>query len=158
MSWTGTGTAAAAPTEASATAYCTQVDILEQLDEDILIQLTDDADAGIVDVDVVIRAIADADAEIDGYCGKRYSVPFATVPAIIRKFSVDMAIYNLYARRKGAPEDREKRYNNAVKFLTNVSKGLISLGENDPDSTPASNAPEIDDQDRLFTRASMEDF
>jgi len=138
--------------------YATQADILEQLDEDILIQLTDDADTGDVVDDVVTRAIADADAEIDGYCGKRYSVPFDTVPPIIRKFAVDIAIYNLYARRKGAPEDREKRYNNAVKFLTNVSKGLISLGENDPDSTPASNAPEIENEDRIFTRTDLEDF
>ena len=138
--------------------YAAQADILEQLDGDILIQLTDDADAGTVDADMVTRAIADADAEIDGYCGKRYSVPFSTVPAIVRKFSVDIAIYNLYARRKGAPEDRKQRYDNAVKFLANVAKGLISLGEDDPDSTPASNAPEIDNEDRLFTRTTMEDF
>ena len=138
--------------------YAAQADILEQLDEDILIQLTDDADKGTVDADMVTRAIADADAEIDGYCGKRYSVPFSTVPAIVRKFSVDIAIYNLYARRKGAPDDRKDRYAAAVKFLLNVSKGLISLGENDPDSTPASNAPEIDNVDRIFTRTTMEDF
>jgi len=138
--------------------YALQADILEQLDEDILVQLTDDADAGSVDDDMVTRAIADADAEIDGYCGKRYSVPFSTVPAIIRKFSVDIAIYNLYARRKGAPDDRKDRYSNAVKFLANVAKGLISLGENDPDSTPASAAPEIDNEDRIFTRTTMEDF
>ena len=73
--------------------YATQADILDQLDEDILIQLTDDADTGDVVDDVVTRAIADADAEIDGYCGKRYSVPFDTVPPIIRKFAVDIAIY-----------------------------------------------------------------
>ena len=138
--------------------YATQADILEQLDEDILIQLTDDADAGAVDADMVTRAIADADAEIDGYCGKRYSVPFSTVPAIIRKFSVDIAIYNLYARRKGAPDDRKARYDNAVKFLSNVAKGIISLGENDPDSTPASEAPEIEGEDRIFTRTTMEDY
>jgi len=138
--------------------YATQADILEQLDEDTLIQLTDDADTGAVDDDMVTRAIADADAEIDGYCGKRYSVPFSTVPAIIRKFAVDIAIYNLYARRKGAPEDRKDRYTSALKFLAGVSKGIISLGENDPDSTPASNAPEIDDEDRIFTRTTMEGF
>ena len=138
--------------------YAAQADIVSQLDEDILIQLTDDDDTGAIVAAVVTRAIADADAEIDGYCGVRYSVPFATVPGILRKFAVDIAIYNLYARRKGAPEDREKRYQNAVKFLLNVSKGLISLGEDDPDSTPASAAPEIDDEDRIFTRTKMVDF
>ena len=88
-------------------AYCTQSDLLEQISEDDMIQLTDDADAGNVDDDVVTRAIADADAEIDSYCGTKYDVPFSTVPVMVRKLSVDMSIYNLYARRQGAPEDRK---------------------------------------------------
>lgn len=140
-------------------AYSLQADLLEQISSDKLIQLTDDADIGSIDADVISRAIADADAEIDGYCGRRYTVPFTTVPAIIRKVSVDIAIYNLYARRKGAPDDRQKRYDNAIKFLTNVSKGLISLGADDPDSVPSgSNAPEITQSDRIFTRDKMNGF
>jgi phage gp36-like protein len=108
---------------------------------------------------VVARAIADADAEIDSYCGVRYSVPFSTVPPVILKFSVDIAIYNLYARRKGAPEDRKTRYDNAVRFLKDVSKGLASLGKDDPDSTPAErHMPDIDQSDRLFTREKMKGF
>jgi len=83
-------------------AYSTQADILEQLSEAHLIQLTDDAGAGTVDADVVSRAIADADAEIDSYCATKYDTPFTTVPAVIRKLSVDMAIYNVYARRMAA--------------------------------------------------------
>lgn len=139
--------------------YCTKADILEQLDEDILIQLTDDDDLGVVDDDVVTRAIADADAEIDSYCGTRYSVPLSPVPAIIRKFSVDIAIYNLYARRKGAPEDRQKRHDNAIKFLVNVSTKKVSLGADDPDGAPPdANAPEIDYSTRIFTRDKMKGF
>jgi len=100
--------------------YSLQADLLEQISEAKLKQLTDDADTGSIDADVITRSIADADAEIDGYCGVRYTVPFTTIPTIIRKVSVDIAIYNLYARRHGAPEDRQKRYDNAVKFLLNV--------------------------------------
>ena len=140
-------------------AYSIQTDILEQLDEDILIQLTDDADAGEVDADVVTRAIADADSEIDSYCGKRYTIPFSAVPVRVRKLSVDIAIYNLYARRKGAPEDRKTRYDNAIRFLKDVAKGLATLGEDDPDGSPAeSNAPDIDQSDRIFTRDKMKGF
>jgi len=65
-------------------AYSAKVDILEQLDEDILIQLTDDANAGVADDDAVTRAIADADSEIDSYCGTRYAIPFSTVPPRVR--------------------------------------------------------------------------
>jgi phage gp36-like protein len=139
-------------------AYCTQSDILEQLDEDRLVQLTDDDNAGVVDSDVVTRSIADADAEIDGYCGTRYDLPFSPVPLMIRKLSVDIGIYNLFVRRKGVPEDRQKRYDNAIKFLVNVSKGIISLG---------SDAPSVDDDsgpeattvksDRVFSRGRDSD-
>jgi len=140
-------------------AYSAKTDILEQLDEDILIQLTDDHDAGVVDDDVVTRAIADADSEIDSYCGKQYAVPFSTVPPRVRKLSVDIAIYNLYSRRKGAPESREKRYDRAISFLKDVAKGLASLGEDDPDGSPAeSNTPDIDQSDRIFTRDKMKGF
>jgi phage gp36-like protein len=140
-------------------AYCTQDDILEQLDQTTLIQLTDDAGNNGIDSSVVARAIADADAEIDGYCGARYSVPFSVVPAIIRKFSVAIAIKNLFSRRRGAPDPRRKDYEDAIAFLKDISKGTASLGQNDPDGSPAaSNAPDIDGPDRVFSRDNLEGF
>jgi len=140
-------------------AYATKTDIIEQLDEDTLIQLTDDAGAGTVDDSRVTRAIADADAEIDSYCGVRYSVPLSPVPPVIRKGSVDIAVYNLYARRRGAPEDRKDRYNDAIRFLRDVAAGKASLGADDPDGAPGGgNAPSIDYSDRIFTRDKMSGF
>lgn len=140
-------------------AYCTQSDILESLDYTTLVQLTDDTDVGGIDTDAVTRAIADADAEIDGYCGKRYSVPFATVPDIIRKHSVTIAVKNLFARRRGAPANRRQDYEDAVAFLKGVASGMISLGEDDPDGSPAeSNDVQIESADRVFDRDGMTGF
>jgi len=86
-----------------------------------------------IDTSVITRAIADADAEIDSYCASEYDdLPFATTPGMIRKISVDITIYNLFARRKGAPLGRKLRYDNAVSFLTNVAKGLIRIGVDAP--------------------------
>lgn len=139
--------------------YCTLEDIQEQIPEEELIALTDDAGNDVIDTSAVDRAIEDADGEIDGYCGRRYSVPLSPVPKIIRKFSVDIAIYNLFSRREGAPEERRTRYKDAVRFLENVAKGIISLGVDDPDGTPAeSNAPRISSGDRVFSRSSMRGF
>jgi len=141
--------------------YSTKADILESLSEAELIDLTDDADLGVVDDAVVDRAIADADAEIDAYCGSRHQVPFAAVPAMIRKVSVDIAIYNLYARRRGAPADRKERYDNAIRFLRGVADGTVSLGVGDPDGTPSgSEAPSMsqDNPARVFGRANLEFF
>ena len=139
-------------------AYCTQSEILDQMDEDVLIQLTDDDDAGVVDTDVVAQKIADADALIDGYCGGRYTVPFNPVPALISKFSVDIAIYNLYGRRKGAPEDRRNRFKEAIDFLKGVAAGNNSLGEDDPATGETSFKLSSSNPDRIFTRDKMSGF
>ena len=117
-------------------AYCTQDDILNQISEDDLIQLTDDDDAGEVDTDKVSRAIDDAEALIDSYCGTKYLVPFSTVPDIIRSQAVEIAIYDLFARRMGAPEERKQRYDDAIRFLKDVAGGKASLGVQPPPDPP----------------------
>ena len=138
-------------------AYCAKSDILEQMDEDVLIQLTDDDDTGAVVDAKITRAIVNADAEIDSYCGTKYTVPFTTVPAIILMVSVDIAIYNLYARRRGATESVKERYDDRIAFLKDVSKGLATLGEDDPDGVPSSaDYPEISSSDRIFSREKLE--
>lgn len=140
-------------------AYCTPADILGIISEETLIQLTDDDDNGSVDMDKVDAAIADADAEVNGYCGARYGVPFSPVPAIVKKLSTDIAIYNLFALRESVPDPRVKRYDNAIKFLTQVAAGKISLGVSDPDGTPAKDErPDIASDDRLFDREKMSGF
>lgn len=137
-------------------AYCTQADILEQLDSDILIELTDDAGTGTVDTDVVTRAIDDADSVIDGYAGSRYSVPFETVPTLIRKISVDLSICNLFSRRRGSPEWIETRCKDGIAMLRDVSAGKVSLGEDDPDGTPSEyHMPSITSATRVFSRSKM---
>lgn len=136
--------------------YCTQTDLLEQISEDKLIQLTDDADAGIIDTSVVDRAIENADALIDSYCGTKFVVPFSTVPTRVRALSVDIAIYNLYSRRQGASETIKERYDECITFLKDVAKGNATLGENDPDGVPSeSNKPEIFSSDRVFSRDNL---
>lgn len=142
-------------------AYADLDDLKEQISEAKLIQLTDDDDAGVVDTGATTRAVADADALIDGYCGARHSVPFSTVPDIVRKFSVDIAIYYLYGRRSGAPEDVRQRFDDAVAFLKGVARGQYSLGTDDPEgSPPDSTAPEMSDDnpDRIFSRSNLEGF
>ena len=120
-------------------AYSTQDDILNQLDEDTLIQLTDDEGTGAVDTDVVTRAIADADATIDAYCQGRYLVPLDPVPGKIRQISVDIAVYNLFSRRRGAPDDRKDRNKEAIRFLERVAEGKIGLGVQPNPEAPGEN-------------------
>jgi len=53
-------------------AYCTLEDLKEKVSEDVLIELTDDEDTGVIDTSRTDRAMADAESEIDSYCAARY--------------------------------------------------------------------------------------
>ena len=134
--------------------YCVQSDLLNRISEAALIQLTDKTESDEIDTVAVARAIADADAEIDGYCGSRHTLPFSPVPVMIRKISVDVAIYNLYGLNPTltVPEDIKKRYDNATRFLRDVAKGAVSLGADAPPE-PADGLPQAtrDKTDRIFS-------
>jgi len=138
--------------------YCTQADILEQLDEAVLIQLTDCSGLAINE-NRVSRAIKDADATIDSYCQGRYTVPLSPVPDKIRQVSVDIAIYNLYSRRADtAPDIRKDRHKEATRWLEKVNKGDIKLGAATPAATNTKDTVIITSNDRIFDRDKMSGF
>ena len=142
-------------------AYSMLVDLRKLLPEEALIQLTDDEDLGTVNQERIDEAISGADAEIDAYCGTRYTVPFSTVPEIISKLSADITIYNLYSRRVDeVPPVRAERYKAAIKRLEGISKGLVSLGIAQVSASTESGGVEtnVTDDDRIFTRDTMEGF
>lgn len=112
---------------------------------------------------IIDAAIADADAEIDGYLAKRYRVPFDPVPRVLNKFSKDIAIYNLYSRIGIDEGEAEKnylnRYNAAIKFLTLVAEGKVNIGTGEDGDDPASAAATgfaAKSNPRLFSRRKME--
>lgn len=141
--------------------YSTLDDIKKLVPEDTIIQLTDDESLGAINQSRVDEAIAGADSEIDSYCGTKYSVPFVTAPDIIKKISVDIAIYNLYSRKvEKIPDTRADRYKNAIRQLEGISKGLISIGEATAPAPTTQGSPETNKEvnDRVFTREKLEDF
>lgn len=140
--------------------YSTLDDIKKLLPEESLIQLTDDEGQGTVDQGRVDEAISQADAEIDSYCAVKYRVPFDPVPDLVKKCSVDLAIYNLYARRvEEIPQTRTDRYRNAIRQLEGISKGTVSLGVDPPPQTGTqSERPDISGPARIFSRSRMEDL
>ena len=105
-------------------------------------------------------AIADADAEIDGYLAKRYAVPLSPAPKVINKFSKDIAVYNLFSRI-GIDESTDQktylnRYNAAIKFFELVADGKVSIGtEADDPASAAATGFSAKSNTRLFTRGSM---
>ncbi len=139
--------------------YATITDIKKWLDEDELIQLTDDGDLGIVDTAVVDTALEYSDAVIDGYIGTRYTLPLANVPAVLVLYSVDLAICSLYDRRDtGRPEHWKDRCKNAARFLEMVAAGKISLGVDDPAGTGASDTVEVSGPEQLFPHSELDKY
>jgi len=140
-------------------AYCVEADIDKLIPEQELAELT--AESGSTpDSGVVSEAIAKADAIIDSYCGKQYVVPFDPVPEIIESLSVDIAVYRLYLRRRVVPDPARQRYEDAIIFLKDVSKGNAIIGTTDspPDTAAGSNDVQLECEDRIFTRLTMYDL
>lgn len=163
--------------------YSALDDIKKQIPAEAIIQLTDDDQVGITlemivaamagttdplqeaslteaaeaAVEFITDAITSADAEIDGYCSTKYTVPFAVVPAVIKRISTHLAIYNLYARRvETMPEVREANRKNSIDLLTKISRGIVALGELAA-SAPVqpSQSPAITSSPRIFGRDKM---
>lgn len=139
--------------------YTSLENITGQISESRVIELTDDEQLDVVNSDRVNEAIVSADAIIDGYCSARYIVPFNPVPAIIAKYSLDMAIYNLYSRRvETMPEVRDKNNTLAINGLKAIAKGEITLGSTAVVApTTAANTPAVvHTNSRIFTSTKMD--
>jgi phage gp36-like protein len=115
--------------------YATQADLEARFGADELTQLTDRVGAGVPDAAIVARALADADAEIDGYLASRYALPLATVPPVLVRIACDIARYRLWEDR--ASEEVRRRYEDARRMLESIARGQVSLGLPAASSAPA---------------------
>lgn len=146
--------------------YSTQAEVREMIKDDALnviigdTFIEDPAKREELVGPIINAAIGDADAEIDGYLAKRYTVPLSSVPKVINKFSKDIAVYNLFSRI-GIDEGTDQktylnRYNAAIKFLTFVAEGKVALGvETDDPVKAAATAFSVRSNPRIFSRGQM---
>ncbi len=105
--------------------YATLQDLVDRFGYEQLAQLSD-RDAGItVDEVVVGRALADADAEIDGYLVALYALPLASVPALLVRMACDIARYRLFGDR--VTEQVRQLYTDAVRDLKAIASGAIKI-------------------------------
>jgi phage gp36-like protein len=110
--------------------YATQADIELQLPEQDLIDLTDDDATGLVNADIIARAIADADAEIDSHLSVRYALPLSEpYPDLVRRISVTLSICWLWGRRAvlTVPQTWQERCESARKYLEWLALGKYAL-------------------------------
>ncbi|MBF0095529.1 MAG: DUF1320 domain-containing protein [Alphaproteobacteria bacterium] len=106
-------------------AYATLQALIDRFGEDELIQLTDDAGAGVVDQARIDLRCAEADGLINGYVGTRYTVPLAPVPVEVEGIACDVARYLLY--RDAPSETVRAGHDAAMRKLRDIASGALTL-------------------------------
>ncbi|UPJ65234.1 DUF1320 domain-containing protein [Bradyrhizobium sp. 191] len=139
--------------------YATQDDLVKRFGEEMLIQLTDRAEppADAIDAAVVAKALADTDAQIDGYLLGRYLLPLASTPDLIVDLAKAIAIYKLH--RDSVADKIRDDYTDALKTLRDISNGTIRLNVAgvEPASSGASGV-RTTDRPRDFTPDNLKGF
>lgn len=140
-------------------AYCTLQELTDRYSQRMLVEISDRADAptGAVDTDLIDRAIADADALIDGYLKVRYRLPLASIPRLVKDLSLRISIY--YAHAHIASDKIRRDYEEALSTLKHISQGLIRL-DLDGAEPEASGASEVrtNNPERPITATTMKGY
>ena len=138
--------------------YATQADLLNQITQAELVQLTDDTGSGSVDTAKVDAALNAASATIDAYAGARYTLPLQTSEKV-KQVCVDLAIYELEKRRRRVRDATLAARDAALSFLRDLAAGRAVLDQ--PSGAPAQQT-EADvkktEQERVFSDENLEGF
>jgi phage gp36-like protein len=137
-------------------AYSSQAQLETRYGAQLLAEISDrdDVPGGVVDAALIARAIADADALIDGYLAPRYGLPLAATPALVTDLSLRIAVY--YAHTNVASEKITKDYEAALRQLRDIAAGTLKL--NIAGVEPAggsSNEVLTNEPERTFTAETM---
>lgn len=136
--------------------YITQAELIDRFGEDVLKQLADRDGDNAIDQDVIDRAIADANAVIDGYLKVRYTLPLASVPPLLKPIAADLVFYQLHAH--GAPEEARNRQKAAIRQLEGLAKGTQRLDVAGAEPAAPGERPRVEGPKRLFDRGDLEGY
>lgn len=154
--------------------YCDYDDLAAQVDEAMLLQAADMSEPPTIkenlpvdtppdipeppvediepmkppERDTITPAIISASAEVAGYLARRYKLPSSPEesPAMLRKLTADIAIYNVFSRKGFAFAEQVKdhiivrRYDAAIEYLKAVAED-----EADIDGLVSSKTPDDED-------------
>lgn len=136
--------------------YATQADLVDRYGSTELKQLTDKELplTGVIQAAPVARALAAADAVIDGYLMGRYALPLGTVPPVLVEVAAAIARYKLY--EDGVTEAVQKGYDDAVAYLTKLGTGKLSLTLAGGGAAPKADGAQMESAPSVFKRGAGE--
>jgi phage gp36-like protein len=110
-----------------------------------------------VDEERVEAALTDAFNLINGYLGKRYTLPLNPVPSLVVRWSCDLARWFL---QPGAPPEMVKaNYERCLAELRDIAAGNMTLGETEKDTSgPWSGRVESFGPKRTYRKDDLKGF
>lgn len=149
--------------------YASTTDLKARFEDDASVAyLTDTADSGTPDEDVLNEVIDHAEGQADSYVARRYKVPLivagnSVLTAMMKSATLDIAQYHLYGRGRVQPKGITTMYEAAIAWLRDVSKGVIVLPSAGTEPSTTSRDPltgygtagTSDSSLRIFSRATQ---
>jgi phage gp36-like protein len=131
---------------------------VERAGVDRTTDLTDEHGRGTPDPEVLGRAIADAEAEIDSNLAARYDTPLSAVPEVIETVAFDLAIARLYLRTE-PPAGIAGRAKEAKDTLRRLASGAMTLPNAAAQTAAPSTSPIlISSPGRIYPPGSLDEF
>lgn len=139
--------------------YVTLAQLIERYGEPALIAVTDRGEfaTGVVNEAAIDRAIADADALIDGYLVRKYALPLAEAQPLLVKVAGSLVFYDLHTFQPDEKIVNDQKL--AIATLRDIASGAVALtvAGLEPQNNAGSGA-RITDRDRLLTQDNMKGF
>ncbi|MEO1208292.1 MAG: DUF1320 domain-containing protein [Cyanobacteria bacterium J06638_20] len=136
--------------------YATAAQFIEAFGEEEVIHLTnlDDVAAQLRDDSVLNRALVDGESVINSLIRGRYPLPLDPAPPELTPINLDISRYRLDRNRPR--EDVRLRYEDAMRWLRDVAKGLVSLTV--PDDAPTAGDSAYVTRPRYFSDENLRGY
>ncbi|OIO04837.1 MAG: hypothetical protein AUJ49_02105 [Desulfovibrionaceae bacterium CG1_02_65_16] len=140
-------------------AYASTQDMVARFGLREVIAITDREHAGDVDETVLVPALAEATAEIEGHLAARYALPLVDVPLLVTGICCDIARYRLSGADVLETDPTRNRYRDAVRMLELIGAGKVSLGLTPAGQpAPTSGTVRIQPGERSYPAGSLKDW
>ncbi|MCU0826652.1 MAG: DUF1320 domain-containing protein [Tabrizicola sp.] len=139
--------------------YVTLQQLIDRYGEPTLVQLTDRGDhpLGVVNEAAIDRAIADADAVIDGYLVRKYALPLTEAQPLLVKIAGSLVFHDLHTFQPDEKIVADQKL--AMAMLRDIAQGVVALTAAGVEAANVGGSgARITDRDRQLTQDNMTGF